>query len=259
MSDPGMSEAGRGCTALVCRIRHTTPIGLIEVVGTLRLETVPRLREAVLKVLGNCPQTMMLDLAETAGIEDDLSLVTLATLGELVADRTTEELLVATPSLRARVALQRYSPLFVRVFATRAEAWLAAGQGIAPHRVRRDLPASPQAPMLARRTVSDVCTQWQLSAELGEQAQLVVAELVTNAVQHAGNGIGLTVTVRRNVLRLEVSDDSDVLPYPLESALGMLRGHGLRLVAGLARHWGCEATNRGKIVWADLVIGVERG
>ncbi|MGH4025207.1 MAG: ATP-binding protein [Pseudonocardiaceae bacterium] len=93
-----------------------------------------------------------------------------------------------------------------------------------------------------------------MSTELREQAQVVVTELVSNAVEHAGGGIELTVTIRRHVLRLEVSDASDVLPYPLECAVDTLRGHGLRLVAGLTDHWGCKATPNGKIVWADLVF-----
>lgn len=254
MRDPGTDDSGGGSARLVCRIRHTAPIGLIEVEGVLRLDTLPRLQEAVLEVLSDGPEAMVLDLAETAGIDDGPCLVTLAMLGERIADRTSGELLLAAPSLRTRVALQRCSPSFVRVFATRAEAWLAASQGIAPHRVRKGLPAGAHAPFLARRIVAEVCALWQLSAELREQAQLVVTELVTNAVKHAGGGIELTVTIRRHVLRLEVSDDSDVLPYPLECAVETLRGHGLRLVAGLTDHWGCKAMPNGKIVWADLVI-----
>ncbi|MGH4025208.1 MAG: hypothetical protein ACRDRV_11585 [Pseudonocardiaceae bacterium] len=77
----------------------------------LRLDTMLRLQEAVVKVLTEAPEAIVLDFAETAGVEDDLSLVTLAALGEQVAAHTAGELLLAAPSLRTRVALQRCSPL----------------------------------------------------------------------------------------------------------------------------------------------------
>lgn len=251
----GMNDFGMGYAGLRCHVRSAAPIGLIEVAGVLRLSTVPRLREAVLKVISEDPEAIVLDLGELEAIENGLSLVAFSTLGQLVSDHNAGELVLAVPSIRVRVALQRQSSLFVRVFATRAQALLAARMGVAPRVVRRELPAVPQAPRLARCLVQDVCARWQLGDELREQAQIVVTELVSNAVEHAGGGIELAITVGRCVLRLEVADDnSDVLPNPLDPPTGARQGHGLRLVAKLASHCGGMATSRGKTMWADLVL-----
>ncbi|MGH4024569.1 MAG: STAS domain-containing protein [Pseudonocardiaceae bacterium] len=158
-----MSSAGAGKTGLRCDVRRTSLIGLIEVTGVLRLGTVARLREAVLKVLPEGPAAIVLDLTGVEAVEDELSLVVFSTLGRLVADRAQSELILAAPSLRLRVALQRAAPIFVRVFATRAEAWLAAERDVSPRRVSAQLPATAQAPQFARRLVNEVCARWELA------------------------------------------------------------------------------------------------
>lgn len=250
-----MIGEGRGGTALRCHVRHSSLIGLIEVTGVLRLDTLPRLREAVLKVLAEGPEAIVLDLGGIEAVEDELSLLVFSTLGRLVRDRIESELVLAVPNIPLRAALHRVSsPVVVQVFATRAEAWLVAEQGAARRRVYERLPASPHSPQSARRIVGEVCARWHLGSELRERAQMVVTELVANAIQHAGSGVELTITVRRHVLRVEVGDDDQTFPYPPESPSDPLGGHGLRLVDQLASHWGSKPTTRGKIIWADLVI-----
>jgi anti-sigma regulatory factor (Ser/Thr protein kinase)/anti-anti-sigma regulatory factor len=235
-------------------VRRTSLIGLIEVAGVLRLGTVARLREAVGKVLPEGPEALVLDLSGVEDFEDELSLVMFSTLGRLVADRAQSELVLAVPSLRLRVALQRAAPFFVRVFPTRAEAWLAAEQGAARRRVSEQLPATPYAPRLARHLVEEMCTRWELGSTLRERAQVVVTELVTNAVRSGAGDIELIITVRRYVLRLEVSVHSTVLPHPREPSLDTVGGYGLQLVTRLASHWDTQPTPHGKIIWADLII-----
>jgi anti-sigma regulatory factor (Ser/Thr protein kinase)/anti-anti-sigma regulatory factor len=249
-----MNDAGPGGLELRCHVRRSALIALIEVAGVLRLDTVPRLRQAVLKVLTDSPEAIVLDLGGVDAVEDELSLLMFATLGRLVTDRAESALVLAAPSLRLRVALHRAAPLFVQVFPTRAEAWLAAEQGVSRRRVSEALPPTPHAPRSARRLVDEMCIRWHLGSELRDRAQLVVTELVTNAVEHAGSGIELIVTVRRHVLRIEVCDDNDVLPHPQHSPPDTPGGDGLRLVTRLASHWGSKPTSRGKLIWADLVI-----
>lgn len=240
-----------GGTGLRCHVRRTSLIGVIEVAGVLRLDTVARLREAVLKVLAEEPEAVVLDLGGVEAVEEP-SLVMFSMLGRLVVDRADSELVLAAPSLRLRVALQRASSsMFVRVFATRAEACLAAEQGASRRQVSERLPATPHAPQFARRIVDEVCARWHLDSELRERAELVVTELVTNAVQHAGGGgIDLVVAVRRPMLRVEVGDDNRLLPCPVPAR----PSGGLYLVDRLASQWGSKRTTRGKVIWAELMI-----
>lgn len=250
----GMSGAGTSGVGLRCHVRRTSVIGLIEVAGVLRVDTVPQLRETVLKVLADGPEAIVLDLGGIENVEGQLALMVFSTLGRRVAEQAETELVLAAPSLQLRVALHRAEPLFVRVFATRAEAWLAAEQGASRRRVSECLPVTPHAARLARRIFDEICIRWRLDNDLRARAQMVVTELVTNAVQHAGCGIELIVTVRRYVLRVEVCDGSDVLPHLQNSPPDRPASHGLRLVTTLANRWGSKPTPRGKIVWADLLI-----
>jgi two-component sensor histidine kinase len=86
-------------------------------------------------------------------------------------------------------------------------------------------------------------------------------ELVTNAVEHAGTDMLVTVTRREQGLHLVVRDGNLVLPRRLPVAPGLTsarsdqRGQGLQVVEALARAWGARLTNdgTGKIVWATVL------
>jgi anti-sigma regulatory factor (Ser/Thr protein kinase) len=89
-------------------------------------------------------------------------------------------------------------------------------------------------------------------------AQLLVSELVTNAVRHAGgDGVLVRATLQADLLRVEVHDSSPSVPGPVspapESAEG---GRGLLLVDALADRWGVEQVTAGKRTWFEL--GPER-
>lgn len=234
-----------------CQVRLTCPIGLIEVVGSLRQETTPHLREAVRKTLIDRPDAIVLDLAGLDDIEN-LNAAVFPALGHVVAGAD-GELLLAVASPGVRDVLHRARPLFVRVFDTCDQAIAAATRAPARRRVTRQLPADQHAGRTARRVLDEVCRRWELPL-LRDPALLIVTELATNAVQYAGGPVELCVTVRHRVLRIEISDGSTVLPVAVEPAPGVRPGHGLRLVDSLASHWGVLRTRWGKTVWADLVI-----
>jgi anti-sigma regulatory factor (Ser/Thr protein kinase) len=91
-------------------------------------------------------------------------------------------------------------------------------------------------------------------------AELVVSELVTNAVRHARTDLRVTVSRRGTGLYLAVRDGSTVLP-PLpgrpETAAGTRPeeyGYGLWLVDQIAYAWGAQPTHQrtGKVVWATV-------
>ena len=238
-----------------CQVNCTLPIGLIEVVGPLRLDTTPRLREVVLKVLAERPDAIVLDLA---GLHDvaKLSVPVFSALGATAA-AADGDLILAAVGPEPRAALRRAAPLFLQLFDTRAQAMDAAIRAPVRRRVARQLPADPHAGRTARRVLDEVCTRWGLGG-LRDAAQMIVTELATNAVEHVGPPVELCITVRRRVLRIEVSDSSTVLPARLDPSSGALRGHGLRLVDSLASGWGATASKWGKTVWVDLVFSAPR-
>jgi anti-sigma regulatory factor (Ser/Thr protein kinase) len=86
--------------------------------------------------------------------------------------------------------------------------------------------------------------------------ELLVSELVTNAILHAGGDVGLTISDLGDCIRVEVSDSSARLPiieYPTMDFPDIdTRGRGLVLVAALANRWGSERTVTGKTVWCEV-------
>ncbi|MFI1224415.1 MULTISPECIES: ATP-binding protein [unclassified Streptomyces] len=90
--------------------------------------------------------------------------------------------------------------------------------------------------------------------EQTEAAELLVSELVTNALIHTRHGAVVTATATSARLRVEVQDfTSDDLPPPyVPNADDGTHGRGLILVRSLADAWGVEAQALGKIVWFEL-------
>jgi hypothetical protein len=115
-----------------------------------------------------------------------------------------------------------------------------------------DLPADRRSAGTARRIVAVTLDAWAL-AGLRADAQLVVSEMVSNALMHAPGAAGheLQILRRTTGIRLVVADGSSSPPV-LRPADGGPGGRGLRIIEALAAAWGCELRADGKQVWADL-------
>jgi anti-sigma regulatory factor (Ser/Thr protein kinase) len=112
------------------------------------------------------------------------------------------------------------------------------------------LPSQPASVAAARRFVATQCRRWQLT---GDGAQLVVSELVTNAVRYAGGEV--TVTVRRidDHIIVAVRDDSPRRPKLLDVAEDSTSGRGLAIVDAVADRWDVDLHGpAGKTVWAEI-------
>jgi serine phosphatase RsbU (regulator of sigma subunit)/anti-sigma regulatory factor (Ser/Thr protein kinase) len=105
----------------------------------------------------------------------------------------------------------------------------------------------------ARAVVREQLHDWGLP-KLAEPAELLVSELVTNAVRHShSRPIDLRL-VRGDTLLCEVDDDDHDLPTLLSAGPGDEFGRGLRVVSTLAREWGTSRTKNGKTVWFELTL-----
>ena len=101
---------------------------------------------------------------------------------------------------------------------------------------------------LTRRTLAT----WGLS-DLADTVELLVSELVTNALRHGAGDIGLRL-IRAGSLLCEVRDDGHELPALRHADVTDESGRGLQLVTALAERWGTQRTATGKVVWFEQSI-----
>ena len=116
------------------------------------------------------------------------------------------------------------------------------------------LPLSEELAMVgrARHFTRDVLADWGLSA-LRDHAELLVSELVSNALLHAGSPGQLRI-FRDRVLTLEVTDSDGHAPRLRRASVAEEGGRGMYLVNELAHRWGSRSTPEGKVVWLELEL-----
>lgn len=126
------------------------------------------------------------------------------------------------------------------------------GEDVTPA-ARTHLDAVPDSAGAARRFVQDVLAAWDCDDPDGT-AVLLTSEVVSNAVRHAADelGIDLRLDLADDVLRVEVHDGGAGDPQLQHPPHGSLGGRGLLLVDALARRWGADRDSTGKVVWFEL-------
>jgi CheY-like chemotaxis protein/anti-sigma regulatory factor (Ser/Thr protein kinase) len=109
----------------------------------------------------------------------------------------------------------------------------------------------------ARAFLYEHCSEWGCQDVVAD-AQLVLSELVTNALVHAGTRCELRARFHNSLLRIEVRDSGSGTP-DLQAPTGRTEGgRGLRIVSALCQAWGVDTEHEhGKVVWAELVVGVD--
>ncbi|CCK32469.1 magnesium or manganese-dependent protein phosphatase [Streptomyces davaonensis JCM 4913] len=112
-----------------------------------------------------------------------------------------------------------------------------------------DFPADLRIVAEAREKITRQLAAWGLD-ELSFTTELVVSELVTNAVRYAGGPVGLRL-IREDVLVCEVTDPGNTQPRLRQAGSTDEGGRGLFLVAQLTSRWGCRYGQTGKTIWTE--------
>ncbi|SEF16358.1 SpoIIE family protein phosphatase [Streptomyces sp. Ag109_O5-10] len=131
---------------------------------------------------------------------------------------------------------------------------LARTRGLPPARVASwDIPADPALVAPIRKQVVEQLDVWDLSMA-AFTTELVVSELVTNAIRYGAHPIGLRLIHDTATLICEVSDTSHTAPHLRRAKTWDEGGRGLLLVAQLTQRWGTRHTAEGKTIWAELSL-----
>ncbi|WAX81321.1 SpoIIE family protein phosphatase [Streptomyces sp. KMM 9044] len=115
-----------------------------------------------------------------------------------------------------------------------------------------DLPTDPAVVAEARKTATRQLGHWGLD-ELVFTAELVVSELVTNAIRHAAGPVRLRL-IRERALVCEVFDGGATTPHLRHPRAMDEGGRGLLLVSQLAQRWGTRFVPEGKVIWAEMSL-----
>jgi serine phosphatase RsbU (regulator of sigma subunit)/anti-sigma regulatory factor (Ser/Thr protein kinase) len=105
----------------------------------------------------------------------------------------------------------------------------------------------------ARHLLRDPLKRWDLE-DLLPVTELLVSELVTNAIRYAKGDIELRVIHEPESVVCEVHDTSPALPRVLQVDKDAENGRGLHVVAQLATRWGARRNHTGKVVWCEQAI-----
>ncbi|MGC9541350.1 SpoIIE family protein phosphatase [Streptomyces sp. UG1] len=112
-----------------------------------------------------------------------------------------------------------------------------------------DVPDDPAAVARVRAAATRTLDEWGLTEE-AFTTELILSELVTNALRHATGPIRVRL-VRDRALICEVSDGSSTAPHLRSAAATDEGGRGLFLVAQFAERWGTRYTALGKVIWTE--------
>jgi len=93
--------------------------------------------------------------------------------------------------------------------------------------------------------------EWQCDDAIND-AELLVSELVTNAVLHARSETRVTIEHAGATVRISVHDTSPTQPRLRELGPESVTGRGLLLVDRIARRWGVDSDGDGKSVWFEV-------
>ena len=117
----------------------------------------------------------------------------------------------------------------------------------------RTFPGTREDTRAARGFVLGMLGPWR-GGQLASDAALVVTELATNAVLHAGSAFSVSLTLSGDVIRISVGDSVALGQPGQDQGLAAVPGHGLGVVAAMALRWGFEKLDSGKAVWAELPL-----
>src|SRR6266508_3679187 len=213
---------------LACAVEPGYPVTAVRMSGHLDMATAVQVRSTLHKVLAGQPKAVLIDLADLE-VVDDLAVLAFLTVARHAAAWPGCQIVLYGASAETLQAFDRMAlTRLLAVCQDRTKALARLVDSPVLPRFTERLPPVPEAAGLARRMVVEAGQRWGV-ASVVESAEIVVTELVSNAVRHG------------RPRRLTVAEPSE-------------HGRGLLIVDAFATSWGSDLNADGKVVWATLRV-----
>jgi hypothetical protein len=223
---------------------------VVRLTGVFDAEGAPALRSALLGVLADQPEALIVDVSDLR-------------LAHSGADGVLREVAAANSDwpaaqivLTAAQDAERWHGSGLPVWPSPADAVTDLGVPDPQHRVSMVLEPVVGAARRARELVTEVCARWDCP-DLAGPACVVLTEMVNNVVAHAHTS--MTVMIGRYVGQMSVAvrDQSPAAPRFAGTPVSPTSsgGRGLLLIDSMASRWGHLDVAGGKVVWALLHDG----
>jgi hypothetical protein len=225
---------------------------VVTVTGELNVASYPSLRDGLLKIATDAPDGLVADISGLT-IEDSSLVSVFSLVAMRIGDWPAIPFTVVADASEHRVLLRRHVvDRYVPVRADLAAAIVALDHPVR-RRCERVFPRAGASSAHAREFVTARLTDWGVP-ELAEDARFIATELVENVLTHTASEPRLRLDLRRGVCTVAVADDDTRPAMLLERLSPFEPGMGLKLVAQIARTWGCSRSwAGGKVVWAVLL------
>ena len=240
---------------LTCAVDGTTDdIVTIRPDGPLDLGGTAVLRSVLYKALAEAPLGIVVDLARV-WLADDVCLALFPAVAKRAATEPGTSLVLCGADA---TMLGRMAALGVDRTLT-----ICADSGDAVRMVRRRealrarfaetfAPTEESVPR-ARAFAMSACRHWWVPASIATRIQMIVTELASNVVKHAGTPYQVVLRRFGNYLHVSVLDGDERLAKITGPATPLsTSGRGLLLVEAFSASWGSYATTRGKSTWATV-------
>jgi hypothetical protein len=218
---------------------------VVRLTGVLTAETAPSVRSALVGVLAQAPEALIVDVS-------GLPLDRPGAAGALRDIARENEDWPSAHLVLCCVDAKDWQASGLPVWPSPAEAFAALGAPDDDRCLRLELEPVVGAARRARELVTEACGRWDLP-ELTGPACMVVTELVNNVVAHARTPMSVLLARRGDTMSVAVRDRSSAAPrFTGPVAPTSYGGRGLLLIDSVARRWGNLELADGKVVWAVL-------
>lgn len=216
--------------------------------GALDAASVPGVRSALLDVLAQQPEAVVVDVAGLTA--NDSAFDILRDVARETADWPGAHLVLCVPG-----PADGWHGTGLPVWPDQAGAFAALGTPDTGMRLQLDLDPVIGAARRSRELVTEACGRWECP-ELAGPACIVLTEMVNNVVAHARTPMTVLLARRGEAMSVAVRDYSTTVPrFTGPVAPTSYGGRGLLLIDSVSTRWGNLLLGDGKVVWALLDDG----